>query len=130
MLDERVCEFCGKLYIPRQENQRACGPECRKKLRVEDNKRLRENGYATGVCPICGKKTDGHRKYCSEACRMVGSKLKALENGYDVEVPDLAVSPCVGCSHVRCTTHCMKFERWFIPKWDALCADLRQKLKR
>lgn len=127
MLPERSCDACGKVFRPRQYNQRACSPDCARVLKNQDTKTIRE-GY-TEICPICGKKIEGHKKYCSDECRMVGSKLRALENGFEIEIEEsIAVNPCTSCRKVGCTTGCVKFEKYFVPAWDKLVADLRKKL--
>lgn len=126
MLPERYCDVCGKKFRPRQYNQRACSTECARILKNADTQIARES--YNSICPICGRKIEGHKKYCSDECKMVGSKLRALENGYEVEVESIAVNPCTSCRKVGCTTACVKFEKYFVPAWDEMVADLRKKL--
>lgn len=93
---KKVCPICNKEFTPTTEFKKYCSVECREAgdrerekgyTKTEEYKRKRKERYLaqreasikTKVCPICNKKfktTNGNAIYCSEACKVLGRKIK------------------------------------------------------
>lgn len=81
-MKERICEICGKVFLPRSSGQKICGePECRKKIQ----EKYRQNAVSREEipekkCPVCGKVfKPKRRRYvtCGPRCSAEYEKLKA-----------------------------------------------------
>lgn len=77
MLKQRKCPVCGKVFYPRNTNQKYCCGDCSRMA-----KRNRQNGYKTKKCPVCGRvfpaKNDQH-KYCCYECRREAKIERAIK---------------------------------------------------
>lgn len=68
-----ICVICTKEFEASDSRRKACGKECRKKLKTESDRRSRKANWksARANCAICGaafeKKTSG--KFCGEVCK-------------------------------------------------------------
>ena len=73
-MKERICEICGKPFIPTGRNQNICGSDvCRKRRQVRrtQESRARHHPVEPRVCEICGevfKPKNQVQKTCSKDC--------------------------------------------------------------
>ena len=104
---EKICERCGKNFIPNSNNQKYCCEECKKEKAKEYNKnrnlnpkRLEYNkqykkiwyennikpklkGLTTKICPVCNKlftQTAQNQKYCSKECLIKIKRIQHLKS--------------------------------------------------
>lgn len=72
-LKERVCQRCGKSYMPTGSTQKYC-QECRIFIERDRQRKKRENAKEwTMICAVCGKEfhTKIFKKTCSEECKRI-----------------------------------------------------------
>jgi len=86
--ERRICEVCGKAYVPKVVNQKTCCAECSAKRKAIVQKTAEKyNGPHMVKCqnPLCGKmfytKLPKSAKYCSRKCQYAVSKTKAKRKG-------------------------------------------------
>lgn len=74
-MEEKKCEECGKLYIPKAHNGRWCSQECYKLFRKKADHEAREKANPLPewlLCKVCGKEfkpTTKSNTVCSDECR-------------------------------------------------------------
>ncbi len=69
----RVCEQCGKGYIPFKYNQKYCSEGCKRLHHFGEHKNTER------ICPICRKSFSPHRNtalYCSQKCNSEARNLR------------------------------------------------------
>lgn len=84
--DLRVCERCGKEYIPKATNQRFCSRSCRER----SGYRRRMNAFAEfgewRVCEICGERFFTRRPWQRRCAVECGAWKKAKRNVVVVKI--------------------------------------------
>ena len=89
---KKVCPICNKEFTPTTEFKKYCSKECREAgdrerergyTKTEEYKRKRKERYLAQkkpkVCPICNTEfipENANAVYCSEACKVLGRKIK------------------------------------------------------
>ena len=85
--EKKICEFCGKMFVPKTPKQRCCGKKCKRKkfgsrrlqrIREKYGRRKRRKNISN-ICQYCGREffvTIDHRKYCSTECRLKNNAIR------------------------------------------------------
>ena len=78
-----ACAVCGQTFQPDRHNARTCGPECRRRYKVQLEARRREQGPAEGetpcTCAVCGKPFQARKPtlVCSPECLRLHTLARA-----------------------------------------------------
>ena len=71
----RVCDHCGRSFLPKQAHQRFCGPPCSNLFHVAAQKARYDERKQAGLCVRCGAENGTDRAECA-ACREPVGKVR------------------------------------------------------
>lgn len=73
----KICEYCGKEFLPKAKIQKFCSHDCQLKYNSKKQaQKQKEDKKTEKVCPICSKSFIGTGKntYCSNECYKISQK--------------------------------------------------------
>jgi 5-methylcytosine-specific restriction endonuclease McrA len=81
VLQKKICEYCGKLFVPRKAVHRTCSYRCDQNILYNQNKKPKvkiiKKKWRIKRCGICGNKFKtirNNRMYCGEECQKKAGK--------------------------------------------------------